>query len=290
MLRMHRPEGMKGGRAVKTRSGAFLAAVAAVFVLAGVASADSIGINFYDSSTAEFLVAGDAAGAPGYQQQNWNNVGRWGNWTSVNDDSGVDSGVDISWDAANTWRLGGGVTNTPDQRLMYGYLDATGEANTYTNPYSLWSNQNKPQVVATGLSSWLSAVGASSYKVVIYMDGDATEGRVSEYWVQECTGSDVAALSLGSDLTSHVFVSDVSTFSSTFTLVPLSANSVANAGQGNYVVFEGLTADQFLVRTEEQTFRATINGLQFVSIPEPTTISLLGLVGLAAILRRFRSV
>ena len=58
---------------------------------------------------------------------------------------------------------------------------------------------------------------------------------------------------------------------------------------GNYIVFEGLTADTFVVRTEEFAVRSPINGLQIVAsvVLEPSTVGLLGL-GLAGLLTRRR--
>ena len=80
-----------------------------------------------------------------------------------------------------------------------------------------------------------------------------------------------------------MFVRDVSNFSGTYKRVPLTANSVGAAGNGNYVVFSGLTADRFILRTEERDFRAQINGVQIVAVPEPGTLVCLAACGLALI-------
>src|SRR5205085_2326969 len=149
----------------------------------------------------------------------------------------------------------------------------TGQPNINDAPgssYVGWWNENKPDSMVTGLSSWLGSVGASSYSVIVYTDGDTATGRIGEYWLQSFTGSDFGNLTLGSDLTSHVFVRDSANFSGTYTQTPLTANSVANAADGNYLVFDGLTADSFLLRTEERDVRAQINGFQIVAtVPEP---------------------
>ena len=272
----------------------FIAAVAALSVH-GAASAASIGVNYVNTGdagvqngTADALGSAEVAGVPGYTQSNWNNLGRWGNPTSVNDGFGVLTSVFVTWDSANTWNTGVG-TSTPNNKLMAGYIDATGQPNIPGSPYSGWDNANKPDAYVTGLVSWLSSQGVSSYSVLIYTDGDATEGRIGEYWLQNASGSDFGALTLGSDLTGHVFARDSANFSGTFTQVPGTANSVGNAVDGNYILFTGLTADSFLMRTEEQTFRAQINGFQIVAeVPEPGSMALLGLGGLSFALARRR--
>jgi len=273
---------------------AFIAAVATLSVT-GVASAASIGVNYVDNGNdgvqngaADALAAAEVAGVSGYAQPNWNNLGRWGNPTSLNDGFGVMSGVSVTWDSANTWNSGVG-TSTPNNKLMTGYLDATGQPNNPASPYSGWDNANKPDAYVTGLGAWLAGHGAPSYSVLIYTDGDATEGRIGEYWLQNASGSDFGALTLGSDLTSHIFAKDSANFSGAFIQVPGTANSVGNAVDGNYVLFTGLTADSFLMRTEEQTFRSQINGFQIIAeVPEPGSVALLGLGGLSFVLARRR--
>lgn len=256
--------------------------------------AASIGLNYVDNGnggvqngSSDSLGAAEVAGAPGYQQSNWNNLGRWGQTVAVNDSSGAATSVTTTWDSNNTWNDGAG-SGTPDHKLMHGYLDATGQVNVNGPPYQFFWNENKPEAYVTGLSSWLSAQGATSYDVVAYTDGDTTEGRVSEYWLQNGGSGDPPTL-LGSDLTSHVFAKDTSNFSGSYTQVPLSANSVAGAADGNYIVFSGLTADSFILRSEEQTFRAQINGLQIVAVPEPASGLFVGFICvLLAVVRSHR--
>ncbi|MGE5611345.1 MAG: PEP-CTERM sorting domain-containing protein [Bacillota bacterium] len=252
----------------------------------------SIGINFVNTSDggvqdgqAASLAAGEVAGAPGHEQANWNNLGRWGQSIALKASSGAASGVSATWDSANTWNSGAN-TGTPNGKLMNGYIDATGAANNNASPYQFWSNANKPEVYIKGLGQWLAAQGATSYKVIVYSDGDATEGRKSEYWLQSVADTNDPPQALGADLTSHVFLSDTANFSGTFTQVPLSADSLAAAAAGNYMVFTDLTADSFVLRSEEQTFRACMNGLQIVAVPEPASIALIGLGALGLLIRR----
>ena len=271
---------------ILTTSTMKLTVVTSLF-LTGMASAASIGLNyvntsdgFVQNSASDALGSAELAGAPGYQQLNWNNLGRWGQTVSVNDSSGAATGVTTTWDSNNTWNTGAG-TSTPDHKLMNGYLDATGQANWETVPYQFFWNENKPEAYLTGLSGWLSAQGATSYEVVAYIDGDTSEGRIGEYWLQNGGGDPPTVL--GSDLSSHVFVKDSANFSGTYTQTPLSANSIAGAVDGNYVVFSGLTADSFILRSEERDFRAQINAIQIVAVPEPATSFLIAFCSLAIV-------
>jgi hypothetical protein len=266
------------------------------------ALAKSIGVNFSDdqasqngdsgiqNSDADSLSVLDIAGAPAFAQPNWNNYGRWGNLTPSIDNTGATTGVQFAWDSVNTWRTGVGFGDA-NFKLMNGYIDSNGVANSVANsPYGIFGqNENKPVVYATGLSAWLAGQGATSYSLVVYVDGDTADGRTGEYWAQAASGGDVNALTLGADLTPHLFVKDTANFNGIYTGVSTNSTSSAGAETGNYVVFTGLTADSFLLRTEEGAVRAPINGFQIVAaVPEPASFSLLGLsvAGLLGLRRR----
>lgn len=271
-------------------------AVAALLTCAGLPAAwgSSVGVNFVDTSnggvqdgTSDALAPGEVAGAPGYEQANWNNLGRWGATVGVKDSTGAASGITVTWDSNNTWAVGIG-TDTPNKKLMNGYIDATGQANRDTDvPYQFWWNENKPEVYASGMSAWLAAQGMSSYMVIVYTDGDTwDQGRKSEYWLQAPGDLNDPPQALGADLSTHVFAMDTANFNGTFVQIPLSANSVDAAAPGNYIVFSGLTADRFMLRTEERDFRATINGMQIVAIPEPASIGFFFMAALGLLARR----
>jgi len=235
------------------------AVLAALSLTVGGAFAASIGVNFVNDNSGnvqdadiDSLSPGESAGAPGYVQANWNNLGRWGNPTTLNDSLGNSSGVDITWDADWTANLGG-TPATPDQKLMYGFDQATGQANNDGPPFNGYSGPNQPDARVRGLTAWLAAHGASTYSVILYVDGDHTDGSVSEWWLQDIAtdGSFGGGITLGGDLTPHIFLSDSNNFSGTYLQVPPSATSTGTAAAGNYIVFTGLSADMFVQRCED---------------------------------------
>ncbi len=160
-----------------------LLSAAVTAALAGLVSAGPIGINYVDigdpgvqNGTADALLPTESAGAPGYAQVGWNNMGRWGATVPLNDSTGAATTATTTWDSNNTWNDGAGV-GSPNAKLMNGYLDATGQPNDNSIPYQFFNNANKPEVYITGLAAWLTSQGAASYKVVVYTDGDNTSGR-----------------------------------------------------------------------------------------------------------------
>jgi hypothetical protein len=244
------------------------------------------------NATTDALGAAESAGAPGFAQTNWNNLGRWSGLIAVNDNTGAASGVQLAWDSNNVYRTGAGDTD-PDRKLMHGYLDSTGAANVApATPYNFFPTAaNDPQVYVTGLAAWLAARGAPAYNVVAYVDGDGTNGRVGEYWLQAASGSDLAALTVGGDLTPHLFNNDTANFTGAYDLLSPSSTALEGADSGNYMVFTNLTADSFLLRTNEAggaALRAPINALQIIAVPEPAALGILGLAALTVLVRRQR--
>lgn len=248
-----------------------LAATALSLAAPAWASSVGLGVNWVNDDNggvqngdADSLVATDIAGAPGYAQANWNNLGRWGDNVTLVDSAGAGSGVLVAWDATGVWN-NGASTATGDGKMMNGYLDSNGYANT-TWGGSVFgaNNDNKPVAFFSGISAWMTAIGACSYDVVIYASGDGA-GRVGQYWLVNAPGSASSGwntLTLGANLATPVFMKAPAPFSGTYTRVPLTSTAGATAATGNYVVFTNLTADSFLLRTEEYNTRAPINGVQ----------------------------
>jgi len=237
---------------------------------------DGGGIN--DTRTTSLLPE-EIAGAPGLAQTNWNNLDRWGDATSgIKDYTGADSGLHLNWDSV--WCHSSGTFSslgTPDGKLMDG-CDDTDWAGGPPGPWTAGAvygsafNQ-KPAEYVGGIQAWLAAKGATSYSVVLYVQGWHGWYGTSEHWVQAVTGGrpDWWNMTVGGDLTPHIFCQDNGAFGGTYSQISMTATNYADrTGSGNYIVFNGLTNDAILIRNAEPTgdYQAgKIFGFQIVATP-----------------------
>jgi hypothetical protein len=260
-------------------------AATAAYLLVNAASAAQIGMNFVRGTNAagtagadfvgiqnglpNSVAATDEAGAPGYAQTNWNNLGSRGTNIAVVDSSGASSGVLVNWEAGSWTILGSlpGQQPAPDANLMNSYLDSNGGANIIvsTNLFIHANNNSLPLIYLSGIQAWLTTQSAVQYDLVLYMDGDNRQGRTGEYWLQNASGPYENML-LGADITTRVFARDFNNFTlnPVYQQVPLTSNNRRVASSGNYLVFTGLSADSLLIRTEEFNTRVPINAIQII--------------------------
>ena len=260
--------------------------LAMVFGLVGdVASADSVGVNFTGSIDMQ-LANYQWAGAPTYEQSNWNNAaGLSASISNLVDNNGSNSSVGISWNAYEIEK--GAASQVAEDitaevaniRLMKGFIGA-------------WESSKSTTVTFSGLSSFIEG-----YSIVVYCDGgiEFDPGRVGQY-----------SLTSGS-VTETVFLRDNSIYGCNGTdYVEVPETSTVDLGEGtpagNYIVFtnngEGFTADTFTLTAYGTNSisvpRAGINGIQIIGaisdVPEPSAITMItvGLVGLLACARRKR--
>lgn len=232
-----------------------------------------------DNGQTTSLLPDESAGAPGFAQTNWNNLGRWGDVTAgIVDYTGADSGLHLQWDSVWCYSSGAyAALGTPDGKLMDGF-DSTDWAG---GPPSAWSagsiyggsfNQ-KPAEYVGGIQTWLASKGATSYSIVLYVQGWHGWYGTSEHWVQAVTGGNPAwwNMTVGSDVTPRVFCQDNGTFNGTYTQVPSSSTNYASkTGSGDYIVFNGLTNDAVLIQNVEPVgdYQAgKIFGFQIVATP-----------------------
>jgi hypothetical protein len=229
----------------------------------------------------------ETAGAPGFATTNWNNFDRYGSQTSgIIDYTGADSGLAMQWDSAGSYSGGAyGSYGTPDSKLMDGGNEADwggGPAGAWTSAAVYWAGGNdKPAVYIGGIQSWLAAHGgATSYSVVLYVQGWHGWWGTSEHWVQAVTNGSATSynMQVGNDLTPHLFCKDTGEFNGTYTQVASTCtNSGAASGGGNYIVFNSLTNDAILLRTSE-TFgdwqSGKLLGFQIVATPATPVTSL----------------
>lgn len=101
------------------------------------------------------------------------------------------------------------------------------------------------------------------YTVYLYIAGDTPGGRVGDYEVNGVTLS--ATQGSGT---------------------PYMLATPATAG--NYLVFTGVTGNTLTITSGASNFRAPLDGLQIVTVPEPASIGLLSLAGVGLLARRRR--
>lgn len=245
----------------------------------------------FSSTASDALLASLPVGTPGFELEGrfWNNLRRSdvGYAQHLKDSSNANvasSGVYALWRSPGTsafvlpWP--GGTVN---YKLMWGNLAGTDEANDAPLPADFFTRSaNQPLIYIRGLSAWLAKsgqpAGVNSYSVLVYVDDDGTD-RIAEYWLQRVPpGSSDPPAELELDLTPHVFVRDDGTnFDSVFARISASADTEGKAATGNYILWSGLTADRFVVRTEARSSRdgirrAVISGMQIVAENNTTPV------------------
>jgi CSLREA domain-containing protein len=222
-----------------------------------LAPVGSLGFNF-NGHDPRNLLPNDRAGAPGFAQTHWNNLG--GDSGSGPQACTLAGGASVTvraeWDGPNIWHFGLSPV-TPDEKLMRGYLDSDGAANSTAN---LSNPQNQPFFALADLPSALTLGG---YKVVVYADTDSADGRTGEYWLTPF--DDLTNASGTPELSPRLFLRDSANFAGTYTRVPATSTTRDGAAAGNYLVFENQTQPGFILRTEDHpSFRAVINAVQVI--------------------------
>lgn len=224
---------------------------------AQVAPVGSLGFKFSGSGS-QYLIAVESAGAPGFAQTSWSYLG--GNQAYVNGPhstpGGVSSGnVQIWWGSPYAPALSGTPT-TPDQKLMFGYLDSNGTANSGT---SLLNEASQPFFAINDLSA---AYTLGGFRVVVYAQAQGSPGSVGEYWLSSfASPEDVSATY---DLGPHFFLATPGgDFDGTYTRA--TSTTRTGAAVANYMVFDAITDSGFILRTEDYPSpRAPINAVQIV--------------------------
>lgn len=236
----------------------------------------ALGLNLQDVgvSGGDTMAATEIAGAPGFEQGHWNGLagsvnsgGTAPDTSTRNSAGGVPvSGLKVWWKGPNTWRVPG-AADTPDKKLMFGYLDSnfsgddTFAADLFNSPAA------QPYVALAGLPA-ASLLGG--YKAVAYFDGDAADGRVGRYWLTSNRTQSMTEPGKERPITTAIISRDAANFSGTYVRGTTSDDTGATTPPGNYAVFENLTEPSgFIFRAEEGSVpasngRAPINAVQVV--------------------------
>lgn len=261
---------------------------------ASMVSAQVISLNLIPSGDGDFntsvadldLDPVDVAGV--VPAANWNNVRSSGrNYDDFTQGDLVDGtgavvpGAEFAWASSGDgggFKIDGDITSTPDRKMMGSALGT-------------WEGNNTVTYTVTGLSADFTGPG---YFVYAYWGGQSvdfgapedeiidlyTMSGTGESFVMGYTGQTVEGTSYWDGDFSQSMITSLDDFNDNF-------------GAYNYIVFSGLTADNFTITVEqgEERRHGQISGLQIVAIPEPgayAAIFGLAALGILVLLRRRR--
>jgi hypothetical protein len=235
-------------------------AVLSTFLLAGPAMATTINIDFNDAAADNSPTYSGTAAATGTGTV----------WNGIDGNGGANITVSTLVDSFGNEVVGAGVSvamygvrggGTPDSPSAAGPATHDAEALMQDYFYARFGRDTYPgEITLTGIDP------AKTFDLYLYGGGDQTSqnSRFTYDGLSKSTAAPDAAVT--------ALIEDV-----------------------NYVVFRNINATQAgeifftLDRPEADTDYSAINGLQLVEVPEPTTLSLLALGGLGAIVRRRRA-
>jgi hypothetical protein len=248
---------------MKTKT-TIIAALLATALYASAATTQIISINFQGGRSA--ATGPDVTGTAGYvPADNWNNAtGTSGTFSNLVDSNGTSTSADVSWQVFNLWDLQNGDGNGADQDMMSGYLDNFGAGGPSDFITISGIQPNKGYDVYVYFNR-----GASTYSGL-----NATDGiNNNTYYGFDNVGS---YSEIGYSLTSDDNIGDGWTSANVFLFEDYIGSTLDLDNPDN----PGAPGD----------WKTYVQGIQLVvTVPEPSSTALLGLGGLALVLRRKRS-
>ena len=229
----------------------FVACVVLASAVANAESLGSIGVSFGADAAGggdPVLQPTDVAGV--VPQENWNNASGTGDTlTDLLDNSGAATTAVVTWAADESWSWNTPIA-TADAKLMSGWISensGTGEASTVS----------------------ISEIPYETYNLYIYAGHD----RIDNTPQFAETSAAFPTFSVTENITPDLLGAD-----------PFVYTESVGGGAGNYVLVRGLTASALDIElSNASNDRAGFAGFQIVEIPEPTSIVLLGGLGVALI-------
>ena len=240
-------------------------AVLATAMHASAATISIISVNFQGGQAP--ADGPDVTTTAGYvPADNWNNfTGKSGSASNLVDSTGSTTSADLSWQTFNTWDLANGDGNGGDRDMMSGYLDNFG---------------------ASGASDFITISGLQpnkGYDVYVYFNRgtatysgmNATDGISNNTYYGFDNGFSYA--DNGYNLTSDDNIGDGWTGANVFLFEDYTGSTLDLDNPAN----PGVPAGEW---------KTYVQGIQIVmTVPEPSSTVMLGLGGLALMLRRKRS-
>ena len=228
--------------------------------IAAVASADAavVSINLTNGDGPRQVKSGESTGV--IDTTGWLNVSAT---TSNIGGTGIDIALSTGITSSNTARGAGGDGTSPVQALYEGGLrDSTG------------GTPGDTAVTLTNLAAFMTANGASDYRILAYYKSPVTSGTRSFSIRVGATPGSGTLKTTNTPTYSAVGVTD-------------SFVELGNA-DNNWMQFAGLTSGTSVIEVNRVGRDGLLVGLQIEAVPEPSSAALLGLGGLALTRRRRR--
>ncbi|MFC4992320.1 PEP-CTERM sorting domain-containing protein [Rubritalea tangerina] len=251
-----------------------------IYTLLGFASssaiAASVAINFSENTNQNFN-QNSPIGPTGINSANWNNTTNRdsgslaaGSITNLIDDSGASTGTSLTWSSNNVYYNREDGVGSDQAKLAVGYLDDT----------------------ASAISISLTSVTYAQYRVYILLSSDQGQTGATTYTTtsdilingQNPLGQIINGSNTGANATAYGSIIDANAGAGNNWVQILGDGAGSQTQTGNYFTFE--TSGDLTITSGRTGGRGSIAGVIVEAVPEPSSTALIGLAGLALIIRR----